>query len=55
MRNKVLGCLIESLGYSLLIYLLFFKYLGTRDSFLEMNLHPLLIMVGFLSRSMEHI
>lgn len=49
MRNKVLGCLIESLGYSLLIYFLFFKYLGTRDSFLEMNLHPLLIMVGFLS------
>lgn len=49
MKNKILGCLLESVVYSLLIYLFFFEYLGIKDGFLEMNLHPLLIMVGFLA------
>lgn len=49
MRNKMVGCLLESLVYSFLIYLIFFKYLRFGDSFLEMNLHPLVIMVGFIA------
>lgn len=49
MKNKIMGCLLESLGYSLLIYLFFFRYLKMGDSFLALNLHPLLIMVGFLA------
>lgn len=49
MRNKMVDCLLESLVYSFLIYLIFFKYLRFGDSFLEMNLHPLVIMVGFIA------
>lgn len=49
MRNKMVGCLLESLVYSFLIYLIFFRYLRFGDSFLEMNLHPLVIMVGFIA------
>ncbi|STO31796.1 Uncharacterised protein [Fusobacterium necrogenes] len=49
MRNKMVGCLLESLVYSFLIYLIFFKYLRFGDSFLEMNLHPFVIMVGFIA------
>lgn len=49
MKNKIMGCLLESLGYSLIIYLFFSKYLKIGESFLALNLHPLLIIVGFLA------
>ena len=49
MRKKIFGCLLESLVYSFLIYLIFFKYLRMGDNFLSMNLHPLVIMVGFIA------
>lgn len=49
MKNKIFGCLLESIVYSFLIYLIFFKFLNIGDNFLYMNLHPLLIMVGFIA------
>lgn len=49
MKNKILGCFLESFVYSIFVYLIFVKYFGLGEEFLTMNLHPLAIVVGFIA------
>lgn len=49
MNKKTFYCTIESIVYSVVIYILFFHFNNLKEDFLIMNLHPLVVMVGFLA------
>ena len=49
MNKKTFYCTIESIVYSAVIYILFFHFNNLKEDFLIMNLHPLVVMVGFLA------
>lgn len=49
MNKKIIYCTLESLIYSIIIYLVFFTFNTERYNFLTMNLHPLAIMTAFLA------
>lgn len=49
MKNKTFNCFIESLLYTTVVYLVFFHFSSFKYSFLDMNLHPLLIVIAVIS------
>lgn len=49
MNKKIIYCSLESLVYSIAIYLIFYTFSTVKYDFLTMNLHPLAIMVAFLA------
>ena len=49
MNKKIIYCTLESLIYSIIIYLIFFTFSTEQYNFLSMNLHPLAIMTAFLA------
>ncbi len=49
MKSKTFNCFIESLLYTTGIYLVFFHFSSFKYSFLDMNLHPLLIAIAVIS------
>ncbi|MFV0577620.1 MAG: hypothetical protein ACK5NU_03035 [Fusobacterium ulcerans] len=49
MNKKIIYCTLESLIYSIIIYLIFFTFSTEQYNFLSTNLHPLAIMTAFLA------
>lgn len=49
MKSRTFNCFIESLLYTTAVYLIFFHFSSFKYSFLDMNLHPLLIVIAVIS------
>jgi len=47
--SDILKCVVESIVYTLFIILIFYFLPYTKKTFLELNLHPLAIMVAFMA------
>ena len=47
--GDILKCVVESIVYTLVIILIFYFLPYTRKTFLELNLHPLAVMVAFMA------
>ncbi|WP_320046755.1 hypothetical protein [uncultured Ilyobacter sp.] len=49
MKSKTFNCFTESLLYTTAVYLVFFYFSSFKYSFLNMNLHPFLIVIAVIS------
>lgn len=49
MNKKIFRCTLESIIYSSIIYYLFYFLPSVKHNFLSMNLHPLIIVVAYIS------
>lgn len=49
MKNKTIISTLESFVYCLLVYLVFFQFSVYKESFLNMNIQPLVIVVGVMA------
>ena len=52
--SDILKCVVESIVYTLFIILIFYFLPYTKKTFLELNLHPLAIMVAFLLKFQQY-